>query len=434
MEIIDLIKKKRDGNKLSKDEINYIVEGYTNDVFPDYQMSALLMAIYFSGMTDEETAQLAQAMLDSGSKIDFSMIAAPKVDKHSTGGVGDKISIALAPLVASCGLYNPMISGRGLGHTGGTLDKLEAIPGFDVNLSEEKFIDLVETIRTAIVSASKELAPADRKIYALRDTTGTVESIPLIASSIMSKKLASGINALVLDVKTGAGAFMKDYDDARKLATELISIGNASNCQTIALITNMNQPLGNTIGNSLEVIEAIEILKGTGPKDTTDLTLDLGAQMLVLGKIAPDVAIAREMLATNIKNGLGLQKFREMTIAQNGNPDVIDNYDLLPHAKNKITVNSMTSGYVTGFDTNEIGMFVVKLGGGRLQKTDQINFGVGLEIHKKIGDYVSEHEPLITIWFDDGDPESLTNEILKLVHLSEDQPAAETLVYEVLER
>lgn len=433
MEIIDLIKKKRDGQVLTDAEISYIVDGYTNDLFPDYQMSSLLMAIYFKGMNEKETANLAQAMLDSGEKIDFSMIKEKKVDKHSTGGVGDKISIALAPLVASAGLYNPMISGRGLGHTGGTLDKLEAIPGFDVNLSEQGFIDQVETVRTAIVSASGELAPADRKIYALRDTTGTVESIPLIASSIMSKKLASGIDALVLDVKTGKGAFMQDFDDARNLARELIAIGTNSNCQTVALITNMNQPLGKYVGNSLEIIEAIEILKGAGPKDTTDLTLDLGAQMLVLGEIAPDTDSARKLLAENIKNGQGLAKFGEMITAQHGNPEVLNDYSLLPIAKNKVVVKSPTNGFVASFDTNDLGMFVVKLGGGRLKKTDKIDFGVGLELHKKVDDPVNVDEPLMTIYYEDGDQEDLVNTVLSLVHFSEVAPDQENLIYEVME-
>ena len=433
MQILDVIKHKRDGLELTQAEIEFFVTEYTNGTIPDYQASALLMAIYLKGMTAAETSNLAEAMLKSGDVLNLDVIPGIKVDKHSTGGVGDKISIPLAPLVAAAGLKNPMISGRGLGHTGGTLDKLEAIPGFNVNLNEDEFIAQVQQVGTAIISATTEVAPADKKIYALRDTTGTVDSIPLIASSIMSKKLASGTNALVLDVKTGSGAFMKEFGPAKALARQLLEIGHAHQTKMVALITNMNQPLGVKVGNSLEIEESIDILKGVGPKDTTDLTVELGAYMLVLAKLAPDVDSARALLSDKIADGSALAKLGELITAQGGDANVLEHYDLLPHAKNQITIAATEDGYVESIDANALGMLVVYLGGGRLKKTDQLDLGVGLEILKKIGDYVHRGEPLVVIHANDFDDDQLRESVLHAYKLSTIKPPAEELIYEIME-
>ncbi|APT18337.1 pyrimidine-nucleoside phosphorylase [Amylolactobacillus amylotrophicus DSM 20534] len=433
MQILDIIKKKRDGNELTAAELQFFVTEYTKGQIPDYQASALLMAIYLRGMTAKETSILADSMLHSGDVLDLSLIPGIKVDKHSTGGVGDKISIPLAPLVAAAGVKNPMISGRGLGHTGGTLDKLEAIPGFNVNLTEDDFIDQVSAIGTAIISATQDVAPADKKIYALRDTTGTVDSIPLIASSIMSKKLASGTNALVLDVKTGSGAFMQDFDDARSLAKQLLDIGQAHQTKMVALITNMNQPLGVKVGNTLEVEESIDILKGQGPEDTTKLTIELGAYMLVLAEQAKDIQTARTILQEKIADGSALAKFKELVEAEGGDVRVVDNYQLMPHAKNQIVVTALDDGYVNAIDTNDLGMLVVYLGGGRLKKTDKIDPGVGLVIHKKVGDYVHRGEPLVTVHANSFDDDQVQSSIHQAYHLSAVQPPAEELIYEIME-
>lgn len=433
MQILDIIKKKRDGNELTAAELQFFVSEYTKGQIPDYQASALLMAIYLRGMTAKETSILADSMLHSGDVLDLSLIPGIKVDKHSTGGVGDKISIPLAPLVAAAGVKNPMISGRGLGHTGGTLDKLEAIPGFNVNLTEDEFIDQVSAIGTAIISATQDVAPADKKIYALRDTTGTVDSIPLIASSIMSKKLASGTNALVLDVKTGSGAFMQDFDDARSLAKQLLDIGRVHQTKMVALITNMNQPLGVKVGNTLEVEESIDILKGQGPEDTTKLTIELGAYMLVLAEQAKDIQTARTILQEKIADGSALAKFKELVEAEGGDVRVVDNYQLMPHAKNQIVVTALDDGYVNAIDTNDLGMLVVYLGGGRLKKTDKIDPGVGLVIHKKVGDYVHRGEPLVTVHANSFDDDQVQSSIHQAYHLSAVQPPAEELIYEIME-
>ena len=433
MEIIDILKKKRDGETLTKEEINFFIERYTAGIVPDYQASALLMAIYLKGMTEEETANLANEMLHSGSVLDLSDIPGIKVDKHSTGGVGDKISLALAPLVASAGVKNPMVSGRGLGHTGGTLDKLEAIPGFNVNLTTEEFIDQVNSVGTAIISATDDIAPADKKIYALRDTTATVESLPLIASSIMSKKLASGTDALVFDVKTGSGAFMSDFNDARSLARELLNIAKNSGKKAVALITNMNQPLGQKVGNTLEVEEAIDILKGKGPKDTTELTLTLGAYMLILAGLSDDVELAKEILKQRIADGSALAKFSELITAQGGNAKVITDYSLFPHAKNHYEVRAKTAGIIQKIDANKLGMLNVYLGGGRLQKTDTIDFGVGLILNKRVGEQVAENELLLTIEANEGDADALIKTALDAYEFGGEPVAAEDLIYEIME-
>lgn len=397
MRMVDVIDHKRNGSALTKEEISAFVEGYTNGEIPDYQASALLMAIYFNGMTDEEQANLTMQMLNSGDRLDLSDIPGIKVDKHSTGGVGDKTSIPLAPMVAALGIPVPMISGRGLGHTGGTLDKLEAIPGFEVERSEAEFKKQVRDIKVAIVGATGNVAPADKKIYALRDVTDTIDSIPLIAGSIMSKKIASGTDALVLDVKTGTGAFMKEEADAVKLANALVKIGKSVGMNCMALISDMNQPLGNMVGNALEIQESIAILKGEGPEDITELVMTLGSQMVVLAKKAATLAEARTKLEEVVANGSALEVFRQMIIAQGGDPRVIEDPTLMPQAKYHFELPAPQAGYVTKMTADEIGIAAMLLGGGRQAKTDVIDYAVGIELHKKVGDAVAEGESLLTI-------------------------------------
>ncbi|MCQ0051526.1 pyrimidine-nucleoside phosphorylase [Pediococcus acidilactici] len=397
MRMVDVIDHKRNGSALTKEEISAFVEGYTNGEIPDYQASALLMAIYFNGMTDEEQANLTMQMLNSGDRLDLSDIPGIKVDKHSTGGVGDKTSIPLAPMVAALGIPVPMISGRGLGHTGGTLDKLEAIPGFEVERSEAEFKKQVRDIKVAIVGATGNVAPADKKIYALRDVTDTVDSIPLIAGSIMSKKIASGTDALVLDVKTGTGAFMKEEADAVKLANALVKIGKSVGMNCMALISDMNQPLGNMVGNALEIQESIAILKGEGPEDITELVMTLGSQMVVLAKKAATLAEARTKLEEVVANGSALEVFRQMIIAQGGDPRVIEDPTLMPQAKYHFELPAPQAGYVTKMTADEIGIAAMLLGGGRQAKTDVIDYAVGIELRKKVGDAVAEGESLLTI-------------------------------------
>ncbi|MEE6658294.1 pyrimidine-nucleoside phosphorylase [Pediococcus acidilactici] len=397
MRMVDVIDHKRNGSALTKEKISAFVEGYTNGEIPDYQASALLMAIYFNGMTDEEQANLTMQMLNSGDRLDLSDIPGIKVDKHSTGGVGDKTSIPLAPMVAALGIRVPIISGRGLGHTGGTLDKLEAIPGFEVERSEAEFKKQVRDIKVAIVGATGNVAPADKKIYALRDVTDTVDSIPLIAGSIMSKKIASGTDALVLDVKTGTGAFMKEEADAVKLANALVKIGKSVGMNCMALISDMNQPLGNMVGNALEIQESIAILKGEGPEDITELVMTLGSQMVVLAKKAATLTEARAKLEEVVANGSALEVFRQMIIAQGGDPRVIEDPTLMPQAKYHFELPALQAGYVTKMTADEIGIAAMLLGGGRQAKTDVIDYAVGIELHKKVGDAVAEGESLLTI-------------------------------------
>ena len=398
MRMVDVIDHKRNGSALTKAEIEFFVKGVTDGSIPDYQTSALLMAIYFNGMENDEQAELAMQMLKSGDQLDLSDIPGIKVDKHSTGGVGDKTSLPLAPMIAALGIPIPMISGRGLGHTGGTLDKLEAIPGFNVELSEAQFKQQVKDIHLAIVGATGNIAPADKKIYALRDVTDTVDSIPLIAGSIMSKKIASGTDALVLDVKTGSGAFMKDEDDARDLAKALVGIGQSVGMNCMAVISDMNQPLGRMIGNALEIQETISILKGEGPDDITDLVLTLGSQMVVLAKKAATLEEARHMLEGVVADGSALESFRQMVIAQGGNGDVCDDPTIMPQAKYKVELPAQTSGVVAKMTADEIGIAAMLLGGGRQTKDDKLDYAVGLELHKKVGDPVQAGESLLTIY------------------------------------
>ena len=397
MRVIDIIKKKRDGEILTSKEIDFFIRGLTRGEIPDYQATALLMAIYFSGMTEDETYHLTYSMMNSGEVLDLSDIHGIKVDKHSTGGVGDKLSLTIAPLIASAGVPMPMIAGRGLGHTGGTVDKLESIPNFRTNLSLREFKETIKKINLSIIGQTSEIAPADKKLYALRDVTATVESIPLIVSSIMSKKLAEGIDGLVMDVKTGNGAFMKEFEDAIELSEGIVQIGKKMGKNVVALITDMNQPLGYAVGNSLEVIEAIEMLKGKGSDDIRNLTLKIGAWMLKIGGITEDIEDGIKILQEKLKSGEGLKKFRELIKLQGGNPDVIEDYSIFPKAKIIKDVMSMESGYVQKIETDKIGISACILGTGRLKADSPIDYSAGLILRKKIGDYVEKGEPLITI-------------------------------------
>lgn len=398
---IDVIRKKRDGKELSRGEIEKLIYGYTRGEIPDYQVSAWLMAVVLRGMSRAETACLTDAMLRSGEVLDLSSLRPKKVDKHSTGGVGDKTSLVLAPLAAAAGVAVPMISGRGLGHTGGTLDKLESIPGFNVNLSVQEFRRILETCGCAMIGQTAEIAPADRKLYALRDVTGTVESPYLICASIMSKKLAEGIDSLVLDVKTGSGAFMKSENDAVFLAELMVETGERMGKKVVALITDMDQPLGKMIGNALEVIECVEILRGGGPADLRDLCLELAAWMLHLGGTAKTIKEGKHRSADLISSGKALEKFRQMIALQGGNQRVIDNPKLLPQARMTTEVRSASTGYISSMQCEQIGTACVILGGGRERKEDAVDPAVGIVLHKKVGDAVNADEPLATIHYND---------------------------------
>lgn len=398
MRMVDLIEKKRDGQVLSKEEIDFIVTEYTAGTIPDYQMSALLMAIFYQDMTDEEITNLTLAMAYSGEVIDLSSIEGIKVDKHSTGGVGDTTTLILAPLVASVGVPVAKMSGRGLGFTGGTLDKLESIPGFKIEISEERFIQIVNESKVAVIGQSGDLAPADKKLYALRDVTATVNSIPLIASSIMSKKIAAGADAIVLDVTTGDGAFMKNIEDARRLAHTMVRIGKLAEWQTMAVVSDMSQPLGEAIGNSLEIVEAIETLQGKGPADLVEMCYALGSQMVVLAKKAANLEEARKMLEEALTSGKALEKFKEMVRNQGGDTRVIDHPEELLTASYEIELPALKDGVVTKLVANEIGIAAMMLGAGRQTKEDSIDHAVGLKLHKKIGDAVKKGESLLTIY------------------------------------
>jgi pyrimidine-nucleoside phosphorylase len=394
---VELIHKKRLGQALSEDEINFLVAGYVKGDIPDYQMSAFTMAVCFQGMTEEETAALTMAMVRSGQTVDLSGIPGVKVDKHSTGGVGDTTTLIVGPLVAAVGVPVAKMSGRGLGHTGGTLDKLESIPGFQTSLTMEAFLRQVREIGIAVAGQTGELAPADKKLYALRDVTDTVESIPLIASSIMSKKLASGADAIVLDVKVGAGAFMKDLESARTLAEAMVRIGERAGRTTVAVLTQMDQPLGNAIGNALEVREAIQTLRGQGPQDLTELCLTLGAEMVVLAGKAPDTAAARALLQDALESGKALEKFRQFIAAQGGDPRVVDDLSLLPKAPVVKVLSADRAGVVLKIHAEAVGLVAMRLGAGRATKEDVIDPAVGLVLRRKVGESVVPGEPLVEI-------------------------------------
>ncbi|ELH1729427.1 pyrimidine-nucleoside phosphorylase [Staphylococcus pseudintermedius] len=419
MRMVDIIAKKRDGHALTKEEIEFVVNGYTNDDIPDYQMSSLAMAIFFQDMTDEERAYLTMAMVESGDQIDLSNIEGIKVDKHSTGGVGDTTTLVLAPLVAALDVPVAKMSGRGLGHTGGTIDKLESVEGFHVEISEEAFVKLVNEDKVAVIGQTGNLTPADKKIYALRDVTATVNSIPLIASSIMSKKIAAGADAIVLDVKTGNGAFMKTVEDAEQLAHAMVKIGNQVGRQTMAIISDMSQPLGRAIGNALELQEAIDTLKGEGPEDLTELVLTLGSQMVVLAQKAKDLDEARGMLQEVIDNGKALEKFKTFLSNQGGDASVVDEPSKLPTVQYQFELPAKRSGVVSEMIANEIGIASMMLGAGRQTKEDVIDLAVGLVLNKKVGDRVEEGESLLTIYANSEDVEQVKQKLYDNITISD---------------
>lgn len=393
----ELLAAKRDGLALSSAEIRGLIDGFVRGDVPDYQMTALAMAVFFRGMTRDETVALTLAMRDSGVVVDLSNIAARKVDKHSTGGVGDKVSLCLAPMVAACGVPVPMVSGRGLGHTGGTLDKLEAIPGFSVGLSIERFREVVRDVGTCMIGQTRELAPADKRLYALRDVTATVESIPLIVASILSKKLAEGIDGLVLDVKVGSGAFMKTPERARELATALVEVAKGAGKDCVAWITRMDRPLGRAVGNALETIEAFEVLHGRGPEDLTEVTLALGASMLVMGGAAKSEPEARAMLAARVKDGGAARVAREMIKAQGGDPRAVDDPSVFAKAPVIAELRAPADGYITAIDTHAVGVAGVVMGAGRTRAEDPIDHAVGFVFERNVGDKVSAGDALVTV-------------------------------------
>ncbi|WP_026878474.1 pyrimidine-nucleoside phosphorylase [Ignatzschineria larvae DSM 13226] len=431
MRMVDIISKKRDGHALTKEEIDFVIQGYTHGEIPDYQMSALAMAIYFQDMNDQERADLTMAMVNSGDVLDLSAIEGIKVDKHSTGGVGDTTTLVLAPLVAALDVPVAKMSGRGLGHTGGTTDKLDAIAGFQTEIEKADFIRLVNDDKVAVIGQTGNLTPADKKIYALRDVTGTVNSIPLIASSIMSKKIAAGSDAIVLDVKTGAGAFMKSLEDAEALAHAMVQIGNKVNRQTMAIISDMSQPLGYAIGNALEVKEAIDTLKGVGPKDLHELVLVLGSQMVVLAGKAESLEEARGMLEEVMRNGKAIEKFRVMLRNQGGDDSVVDHPEKLPTAKYQIELPAKISGYVSNIVADEVGIAAMMLGAGRAKKEDNVDPAVGLVLHKKVGDRVEAGESLLTIHANQSDVEAIKERLYNNITIS-DQATEPQLIYTVI--
>ncbi|MDZ7682395.1 MAG: thymidine phosphorylase [Fodinibius sp.] len=398
---VSLIRKKRDGQKLSNDEIAYLIEQYTKDEVPDYQMSAFLMASYLNGLNEDEASALTHSMLHSGRVLDLSDIPGKKVDKHSTGGVGDKLSLILAPIVASCGVPVPMISGRGLGHTGGTLDKMESVPGFNVDMTLERYQEILAKCGMVMAGQTEEVAPADKRLYALRDVTATVESIPLIAGSIMSKKLAEGIDALVLDVKFGSGAFMKTQEDARKLAETLVAIGEDFGKETVAYLTNMNQPLGYKVGNWLEMEESMEGLQGNGPDDVMEVTHMLAGTMIMLGGKADSVEKGIAMSHEAVENGQAFEKWLELTEEQGGNTSVLKDFSAYDHAEYSFEFSAPESGYISEIDAYSIGMASLELGAGRKKKDDIIDPAAGIKLHHKIGSKVEQGEPLVTGYVND---------------------------------
>ncbi len=430
----ELIKAKRDGGRLEPADIRAFIEAYTAGTVADYQMAAMCMAIFFRGMDSRELGAWARAMLESGEVLDLSDTPGVKVDKHSTGGVGDKVSLSLAPLAAACGVPVPMISGRGLGHTGGTLDKLESIPGFNVNLPTSEYRRLVREVNCCLIGQTAQVAPADKKLYALRDVTATVDCIPLIASSIMSKKLAEGIDALVLDVKVGSGAFMKRDEDARTLAKTMIGLGAEMGKKVVALLTDMDQPLGRKVGNALEVIEAVDMLRGNAPEDYTEVTYALTAEMLVLGKKAATVEEAREKLRKVVEDGSAVRKLKEIVQVQGGDPRSIDDYSLLPQAKATVDVVAPRDGFVTGIDTEGVGMAAVALGAGRQRTDSKIDPAVGFTLLKKSGESVKQGEPLVRVHYNDAAPlENVKARLLAAYRFGDVAPVARPLIRERVE-
>ena len=435
MRIYDIIQKKRDGEELSLEEINYFVEGYTKGEIPDYQISALLMAIYLKEMNTKETVELTNAMVNSGDKVDLSSIKGIKVDKHSTGGVGDKTTLVLGPMVAACGLPVVKMSGRGLGHTGGTLDKLDSIKGFNTVVSKDDFIDIVNKINICISGQTANIAPADKKFYALRDVTATVDSLPLIASSIMSKKLALDSDAIVLDVKLGSGAFMKDLEHSIKLAEIMVNIGEGVGKRTVGIVTNMNEPLGYAIGNALEVKEAIDTLKNKGPKDLMDLCLELGSHMLVLGKVASDIEQGKEKLMEVIENGAALEKLKELVKLQGGDVGFIEDTSKLAKSKHKIEVISDADGFLKSMNAEDIGKYALELGAGRETKDSVINLAVGIVLNKKVDDKINKGDVLAVIHSDDLEKGKNVSEKLKnTIKIGDKNKEDKKLIYGVISK
>ena len=428
MNIVDIITAKKDKKVLTKEQIHFFIKGYLDKTIEDYQASALLMAITINGMTSEETAYLTEEMRVSGEVWDLSDIPGLKIDKHSTGGVGDKVSLILGPMVASCGAKMAKMSGRGLGHTGGTLDKMESIPGMKINLTKEEFKKQVQEIGVCIIGQSKEIDPADKKLYSLRDVTGTVQSIPLIASSIMSKKLASGADCILLDVKCGKGAFMKTYEDAKILATEMVNIGKKLKKNVKAEITDMNQPLGKAVGNNLEIKEVIETLKGNGPKDLEEICLSSGAILLTQAELFKNTEDAKKALIENIKNGKAFEKFKEFVKAQGGDIDYIDHPEKFPVSKNLIEIKSENEGYIKTIDALAIGLGSCHLGGGRLKMGDVIDMSAGIILNKKVGDHVKKGELLCTLHTNKDNVDSIIKDV-KEAFIFQDEPIKESELF-----
>ena len=432
MRMVDIIEKKREGGELTKEEIRFFVNGYTEGTIPDYQVSSLLMAIYFKDMTDAERAELTMAMVESGDQIDLAGIAGVKVDKHSTGGVGDTTTLPLAAMVAAVGVPVAKMSGRGLGHTGGTIDKLEAIEGFHVELTSEQFVDQVNEIGMAVIGQSGNLTPADKKLYALRDVTATVSSIPLIASSIMSKKIAAGADAIVLDVKTGDGAFMKTVEDSKRLAEAMVKIGNSVGRNTMAIISDMSQPLGYAIGNALEVQEAIDTLKGNGPEDLNELCYTLGSQMVVLGGKAKTIEEARGMLEEVVANGAALEVLKKFIAAQGGDASVVDFPERLPQAKFVTEVVAKEAGYIAKIEADDIGTAAMLLGAGRATKESEIDLAVGLVLRKKVGEFVEAGESIVTVHANTEDISAVVEKIYAHIHMSKEAVEAPKLIEAII--
>lgn len=432
MHMLDLIDKKKNGKKLSKEEIYYVVQGYTEGKIPDYQISALLMAIYFQGMDAEETRMLTMAMVESGDQIDLSAIKGVKVDKHSTGGVGDKVSLVVIPLVASLGIPVAKMSGRGLGHTGGTIDKLESIEGFDIGLSMDKFMENVNTYKMAIVGQTGDLTPADKKLYALRDVTATVDSIPLIASSIMSKKIASGSDAIVLDVKVGNGAFMKTLEDARALAKAMVSIGRGLGRETVAVLTNMNEPLGKEVGNANEVREAIRTLKGEGEQDLVNVSVTIAGHMAVLGGAFSTVEEAEKAIRENMKNGRALEMLKTLVRIQGGNVSQIDDPETLPTAQISVPVIAAGTGYVHEIKAEEIGTAAMLLGAGRETKEDVIDYAAGITLLKKVGDAVKAGDVLCTLLTNRENYQDAYSKAQEAYEIAEEKPEEIPFILDVI--
>ncbi len=433
--IVSIIRKKRDGRTLEKEEIQHLINAYTADKIPDYQMSAFLMAAFLNGMNDEESAAFTEAMLHSGEVVDLSHVSGKKVDKHSTGGVGDKLSLILAPIVAAAGVPVPMISGRGLGHTGGTLDKLESIPGFEVDMDLPRYKEIIAKHNLVLAGQTKEIAPADKRIYALRDVTATVESIPLIAGSIMSKKLAEGIDSLTLDVKAGSGAFMKTTEDAIKLAEALVGIGVQFEKDTIAYITNMNQPLGYKIGNWLEIEECIEAMRGEGPDDVMEITHLLAGTMIYQGGKAESVAEGIEVSKQQIENGAAFQKWLDIVEEQHGDTEVIKSPEKYPKAKYEFEIKAKESGYISEMNSFEIGMATVELGAGRKTKEDAVDAQAGIVLKKKIGDKISKGETLLVGYTNKPSAiDAASEDLLGAITVSETKPETAPLISHIIDK